>query len=205
MQSHDLPACQGISPPDEADVDAPEMVAASAAVARGERHLRMLARLAEIHMEIAETIAQNAKIAVADGKSQGDPAGSFDKIARAVRRTVALEAKLADQVNTGRADLAEKRVQARATHKAERPELAEMLDDATDRLVERDEFKDYLDRPVGETVARLCAALGFDQQICIEQGVAWMVRSEPYHFENARDSRPSRTISPHFLAAHLPP
>ena len=41
----------------------------------------------------------------------------------------------------------------------------------------------YLDRPVGETVAKLCAALGLDPQACEPDGDAWRVRRPPIDFE----------------------
>ena len=50
------------------------------------------------------------------------------------------------------------------------------MEDAQEYLGDADEMRGYLDRPVGETVAKLCAALGLDPEACAPDGAAWRVR-----------------------------
>ena len=52
---------------------------------------------------------------------------------------------------------------------------------------EFDEFRDYLNQPVGETVARLCATLRLDPTSCVDDGGTWMVRSPPHEHEAPRN------------------
>ncbi len=78
-------------------------------------------------------------------------------------------------------------------------EMHEQLDDG-------DEFRDFLDRPVGETVSRLCRALGVDCGLCVPDGDGWKVRRAPFPTEKAlmgrsspSDGRPTldRSVPPH--------
>ena len=207
--------CPDPKPPTEADLDTPEMVETAAAIERNERHLRMLAELAELGMEMARTIVQNAKEnsepaaddAVAR-KPPVDPAKAFSIIALAVRRTIALEAHLTEEVKTRRAGLFTQRARRRADlDQAHRGAVNETIDeileeaisedfpdlkcegaerllsDLQDLLFDADEFRDYLQRPIGETIAKLCTTLGLDPDFCVQDGETWMVRRAPYSFE----------------------
>jgi hypothetical protein len=69
---------------------------AAAAIARAERRLAMLGRLAELGMKLAEALTERAVSAPKDAEPRHDPAESFARVSRAVRLTLALEAK-ADQ------------------------------------------------------------------------------------------------------------
>ncbi len=44
-------------------------------------------------------------------------------------------------------------------------------------------MRGYLDRPVGETVAKLCATLGLDPEACERGGETWRIRRPPLDFE----------------------
>ncbi|HWK45846.1 MAG TPA: hypothetical protein VNT30_14085, partial [Stellaceae bacterium] len=94
---------------------------------RTERHLRMLQRLAEIGMELAEAVGRQA---LEQAKAASEPAGTpqkagpdlglvFTRLSRAVRQTVALEARIAEGPLTPRA------VSAALDRQAERATLAE--------------------------------------------------------------------------------
>ena len=61
-------------------------------------------------------------------------------------------------------------------------------------LFDSDECKDYLGRPVGETVAKLCAAVGLDPALCVLDGETWKARRLPHPFEAARQAK---TPQPH--------
>ena len=87
-----------------------------------ERELAMLTRLAEIGMEIAEAAGRQAcggaddPQATSDGPFRTDPALAYARVARAVRMTLALQARLAKDL----ADLDRADSQARAARAAAR-------------------------------------------------------------------------------------
>ena len=206
--------CLDLDPPTDVDLDDPPMAQIAIAVERGEQDLRMLSRLAEIAMELAE--AQGAYVkarliaASADGASLApneDPTAPFNKIAQTVRRILALRAKLAHDIGVDHRHLLGQRDGRRAklakAHKDTkrndieagfRDALAEDFADEdqeeveryleyVEELFDRDELHGYLDRPVGETVARLCKTLGLDPNLCIQDADGWKIRRDPYPFE----------------------
>ena len=99
-------------PPADTEAETAAMAETASAVERGERHLRMLAELAEIGMRLARSLGQlmdarverELKGEVAPGRSE-DAAAAFDKMAQTVRRTAALEARLAEGVKAHREGL----------------------------------------------------------------------------------------------------
>jgi hypothetical protein len=66
---------------------------AAAAIAQAERRLAMLRRLAELGMKLAEGLAGRAVPGADHPEPKHDPADSFARVSRAVRLTLALEAK----------------------------------------------------------------------------------------------------------------
>lgn len=123
------------------------------AIALAERHLRMLARLGEIGMELAEAVgrqvaAQNHLLDVGEQAGvtevtggqitlvvKGDFGLVFSRVARAVRMTLALEMKVCEEVKRLRAGLAQDRA-ARAKAAVEAAAKAERnaLFDREDRV-----------------------------------------------------------------------
>ena len=168
----------------------------------GMRLLRSLGELVEARVE------QEKKDADAPSRSK-DAAAACDKMAQTVRRTLALETKLAEGVKARREKLitecAERRASRAAAHKTavdeaimgglhdawaadcsddEYHDLCDrLLDDAQEYLGDADEMRGYLDRPVGETVVKLCAAMGLDPEACESDGETWRVRRAPLDFE----------------------
>jgi hypothetical protein len=69
---------------------------AAGAIERAEQRLAMLRRLAELGMQLAEKLTERALSAPAEAEPKHDPAESFARVSRAVRLSLALEAK-ADQ------------------------------------------------------------------------------------------------------------
>ena len=142
-------------------------------------------------------------------------AASFDKIALTVRRTLFLEAKLAAGLKVRREGLILERAARRAAGAEDRKNAVEeaiieglhdawaatcpdeeynnladrLLNDAREYLGDADEMRGYLDRPVGETVARLAAALGLDPDACVPDGETWRVRRPPLDFELRLEER----------------
>ena len=201
---HDLPG------PDVAGLDAGP-AAAAVAIERGERHLAMLARLADMAMDLTESLHRKAKESIEspaqEPDASPDPVVAFNKTAQTVRRIIALEARLAAAVKAGRdqmladaAQLADAQDFAKTNAvifgfhdawaancpKTQYDERVEnLMEDAREHLRDVDEFRGYLDRPVGETVARLCEALDLDPGACEKDGDIWIVRRPPTEFETS--------------------
>ena len=85
MNAHTVPP--SCDPPAPAD-------AAAGAIAQAERRLAMLRRLADLGMTLAEELAGRAVPGADRPEPKHDPAESFARISRAVRLTLALEARL---------------------------------------------------------------------------------------------------------------
>ena len=210
----DLPA------PTDADFDTAATSAAEALVERGERQLRILARLTDIAMNLAEALGRQAQARIeaattatteADSPPPPleDPTIAFNRMAQTVRRCVALEARLAAGVKAGRdslfADRAVRRAASTQAHEKAKLEaiidglhdawavdcpqtlyeeqVERLMEDAQEHFLDADEFRGWLDRPVGESVAKLCAAVGVDPAACTLDGETWTVRRPPTAFE----------------------
>jgi hypothetical protein len=163
-------------------------------VLRAERRLRLLEELTEIGMELARALkpAAEAREEPSDDKAQAkgrDPADAFSRVSRAVRLTLALEAKTDEQLRDLKAGVSRVREEARA-EAAERAEIAatadrearpdrirevvtslaeaeiedfderETLCEALEERLAEDEAYIFCDeRPLRETVERLCKDL----------------------------------------------
>jgi hypothetical protein len=210
------------TPPADTDDDIAAMAEGVAGLERGERHLKMLGELAEIGMDLARSLGELARARIerelkgeaAPGRGE-DAAAAFDRMAQTVRRTIALEARLAEGVKVRRqgliTDCAERRATRAAAHEnavkdaiteglhdayaatcpdEEYYELADrLIDDARDYLGDADEMRGYLDRPIGETVAKLCAAMGLDPEACQPDGDTWRIRRPALDFEVRLEER----------------
>ena len=136
---------------------------------------------------------------------------ALGKATQTLRRTVALRDKLDAQASARREGLLAERVRRRAeraaghvsaktdavldgladayaadTSDAEyNDHIDNLMADAREYLgdADADEFRGWLDRPVGETVARLCAAVDLDPDSCALVGETWRVRRPPRDFE----------------------
>ncbi len=166
-------------------------------------------RLARSLGELVDARVDHEKKSADAPSHSKDAAAAFDKMAQTARRTLTLEAKFAEGVKARRekriTDGAERRKERAAAHKTEVDEAIvgglhdawaadcsddeyhdlcdRLLDDAQEYLGDADEMRGYLDRPVGETVAKLCAALGLDPEACEPDGDTWRVRRPPLDFE----------------------
>jgi hypothetical protein len=159
--------------------------------ARAERQLSMLAELAEIGMQMARAVRDEAvaRADAVDGAARPSRFGSGDlglvysRIARAVRQTLALETRLADEIEKAGVERARDRLETLRRAATERQEqirdyvaeaieaeavernaadsdVERLLDDLDERI-EAGDYDDTLDTaPIGELVARICADLG---------------------------------------------
>ena len=159
------------------------------AVARAERRLRLLERLTEIGMELAEALRERVLNPAADDADDKYPADAFARLSRAIRLTIALETKtdqaLADlkagvvreceERRTVAAEKAKKDADARYEQRkyeaycrvicvidseSQDQEDFEGLAEALDeRLSEDEAYDDLTERPLREIVERLCRDL----------------------------------------------
>ena len=183
---------------------------------RAERHARVLRELTEIGMDLAREVRRQALEAGTDIPA-ADLALEFSRIARAVRQTVALEAKLAED-RQARADKTEAsrvldarvrgiRRKTRVIGLVERVLESEsdgerLLDDLAERLEDENDT-DFADAPIGELVARICRDLGVTPDWTLWDDEPWAIEaataSSPA--ESSPD-RPSRC--PGLMVAAVP-
>ena len=165
----------------------------AAAIQRAEWRLRMLEEVAEIGMDLMRALKRRAEAEVDGGEdvavAKRDPADAFQRLSRAVRLTLALQARtdealralIAGEVVAARTGSAEAACRAEKA-RAERHEAAKdrawglvdhviktesddenVRDDCREALherLERDEaYADLADKPLREIVQRLCADL----------------------------------------------
>ena len=145
---------------------------------RTERHLRILQELADIGMELARAVKARALDPEAEPAAAAELVLTFSRIARAVRQTVALEARIDRDRQAAAVERAERRVRetldralrrkARVRDLVERAIDSEasgaaaedLLLDLDERLEDADDLAGFADRPVAEIVARICGDLG---------------------------------------------
>lgn len=151
----------------------PSPEALDPAEARAERHSRILQELAELGMTLARAVAARA---VETGDA--DLGLAFTRVARAVRQTLALEAKLADGREAVLAGHIQRLAEETAARGRRRKKLVEdaveraidaechgetaeaLFDDLYERLQDPRDDADFADRPIGEMIAGICKALG---------------------------------------------
>jgi hypothetical protein len=224
-------------PPTEAEIDTPEMIEAALAAQRDEADVLVLIDVVEIGMRLMRGQEAYATARLAAASAEGaalnpgeDPTAAFNKLAQAVRRTIALRKHLGDEIKTRRSGLAAERAARRARRAEDHKEAVndaielalseisqadliypdlepgepdpheierqEMLADTEMLLEDVEEFGDWLNRPVGETVVKLCATLGLDPGDCVKRGDTWFVRRAPTPYETRREARNSKSIPP---------
>jgi hypothetical protein len=186
------------------------------AVEMAERHGRMLGRLSELGMSLAEGVHAQAAIAMeaADPKAVADLSLTFHRISRSVRQSIALEARLVRDLAR-----AEREAAAEAEHKRtailrdpvamvrrkaavqeaiekiiwterEGEAAEELLDRLETRLAPGSVDDDICLEPLETHIARLCADLGLPPPF------------PPLHGEGGRDAvAPGGEVS----AKHDPP
>ena len=201
----------------DVELKPPEMVESARLVECGERQLRILRRMAEVGIGLVERLGQIATSGAEPASGEGaasatipatipatinDIAGAYTKLTQSLRRTLAMEARLAEEMKARRLGVVASRNKQHAEKikaiedvvnqnieyaltkavRRERPEAdretsEHLLIDMFERLDDAEEFEDYRDRPPGETVAKLCAVFGLDPEFCIQDDdETWMIR-----------------------------
>ena len=177
----------------EPEPDDPEdrAAAVSAAEARKARQLAMLQELAEIGMQMARAVRDEALAEAVEPDTPRPPSRFgranlglvYSRIARAVRQTLALETRLAEEIEQARGERAQRRlddlrwtahereceirdyvaeaIEAEAVEKKSSEREVERLLDDLDERIEAGDYDDTLvSAPIGELVARICEDLG---------------------------------------------
>jgi hypothetical protein len=190
----------------------PNQIEAARLIEMGERHLALLRRMQEVGLGLVERLeriasagAEESSKASAPAAAIDDLAGAYARITQALRRTMAMEAKLARELRDRRLGALKDRSAAaedlrraasvvvddnissamtkvirRERPDADRQTVERLLLDMYERLEDDEEFEDYHLRPPGETVARLCALFGLDPTFCIhDDQEGWMIRERP--------------------------
>ena len=147
---------------------------------RAARRLRMLQELAEIGMDLARGVRRQALEQPAPEPDAVEPDAAdlgltFSRIAKAVRQTIALEARLEqdcqDRDQQAEADRTARRARARKAEirriveqaieaDAHEDDVEHFLGELDERLQDDEDDADFADRPIGELVARICRHLG---------------------------------------------
>jgi hypothetical protein len=178
---------------------------------RTERHLRILAELTEIGMDLARAVRRQALAQAAPEEADTPQAGApdrigggdlalvFSRIARAVRQTVALEAKLAEDRRTRDERTEAEQAQRAATIARERKarqkarvkriveqaieaeadgsDREDLLSDLDERLEDDDVDADFGERPTGEIIARICRDIGITPDRALWEAEDWGIEA----------------------------
>lgn len=179
---------------------------------RTERRLRILQELAEIGMNLARKVQARALAPEADPAVVGDLVLCFSRIARTVRQTIALEARLERDRQADATSRAERRARdARFRahrHKTRVRELVEraidaeasgdaaenLLGDLNERLEDADDLAGFADRPVAEIVTHICRELDLTPPPALwdeaEWGLAGGGANGPLHISSSPEDEP---------------
>jgi hypothetical protein len=182
------------------------------------RQLEMLGELAELGLDVARAVERQARepSAAPDGPLfKGDLALAYARVSRAVRLTLMLQSKLIEDMKAAEKAGAEERKSDEPTNRAKirvdtivqrisatqhagEPEMHEwVLREAAERLDDEDVFGDLLERPISESVARLCKQLGLEPDWAELAEELWAVRE----MESGHVGWPLRNPQPRAEAA----
>jgi hypothetical protein len=184
----------------------PDPAPTDPAVDRTERHGRVLQELTDLGMHLARAVS--AQATDADPATAHSLALDFARIARAVRQTVALEAKLAEDRQTTLAERAQRRdreaaeqarrrtsrietlVERAIDAEASGAEADNLLEDLRERLEDADDLAGFHDRPIPEIVALICKDLGVTLPPIHWDDADWGIASGQPDFEPSQAPRP---------------
>jgi hypothetical protein len=159
----------------------------------GERHGRVLTELAELGLALARRLAARAEAAPTDEEAQG-LALAFQRVARSVRQTLALETRLARERNQAlREDRVrvERAVETRRkqislavgriiSDETEQAEVDRLFDDLDDILNEQSLYAEFVEGPVEAIIARICQGLGLKPDPSANDAAATPAASQPW-------------------------
>jgi hypothetical protein len=197
-------------------------------IARAERRLRLLEELAEIGMELARALRPCAQTgeAAPDEAPGKDPAEAFAPLSRAIRLTLALEAKTDAALRDLKAGIVRERAEAReriaktarencvnrvrdlvlsvADVECDDFDAHDNLFEALNERLEQDEaYEKCHERPLRETVERLCKDLKLTPDWSRWAGEGWVDDGPPIRPRYSPFNQPSRR--PVLTAGEPPP
>jgi hypothetical protein len=169
--------------PDTISIELPTQ--GSEAAERRARHLRMLAELADIGMELVQHVKRQVlEEEVSPGRTKyADPVLAFTRLARAVRQTLALEAKVAAGGFSGPSPISQGAAESEGAWRiwdgkkkakvrlkveeaiaslADPSDAEDLLRDLNERLDDPEYGDEMSVRPVGMAFALICGALGLE-------------------------------------------
>ena len=223
--------------------DADPAEAPDPVIARAERRLRLLEELSEIGMDLARALCREALAAANPAESAAaetaadvadlaaaptatgtrDPANAFARISRAIRLTLALEARTDEALRDLRAGVAAEAeaqrvvardraaAEAQARRKSHRDTVERLVTEAAEREIEDDDslgavmealeerleedeaYWDLDQMPLREAVERLCADLELNPDWSQWGDAGWPPKPPFSRFKFSVWGRPSRT------------
>jgi hypothetical protein len=214
-----MPEMPATAAPDHPEQDMPE------ADTRTHQRLAILRELAEIGMRLARGVERQAEDPEA---APGDVGLVFSRIARAVRQTLALEARFEAELQTRllmeqgeaedrrvreayapisqRSDVVRRAVGQAIEADAEDEDQEEQLFEALDeRLDEHEDENDYLDRPIGELVAQICKDLGVRADLSLWEDEDWAIEEAAERAPEAVEAPESEAVPDPSASTHSPP
>lgn len=192
---------------------------------RAALRLAMLHELAEIGMRLARGVERRAE---APDAAKGDLGLVFSRIARAVRQTLALEARLEGEVEARvreeqairedqlaraarapidrRCKLVRRAVGQAIEADANESDFEQLFEDLDEQLADREDEDDFLDRPVSELVARICKDLGVAVDWSLWEDEDWAIEEVAARTQAPSGEAPAPD-PPHDPppSTHLPP
>jgi hypothetical protein len=206
------------------DAATPVDEAPDPSVLRAERRLRLLEELSEIGMALARGLRAQAEVSEADADAprRRDPADAFARLSRAIRLTLALEAKTDQELKDLKSGLAPAREKERSRAEKERiagvaanygnrkdevfnlvfavakaeiddnETFGEVFEALCERLDEDEDYGDLFKRPLREIVERLCRDLDLSPDWSQWQDDGWAPGYSPARFRFSPFNRPSR-------------
>lgn len=201
--------------PNDPSQDAPEACLGGEAN-RSAQRLAMLRELAEIGMRLARGVERQAEEPEA---APGDVGLVFSRIARAVRQTLALEARLEEEFQVRakqeqgdrdyrrarearapidrRSRLVRRAVASAIEADTDDIESAEQLLECLDeRLGDREADDDFMGRPIGELVALICKNLGVRADLSLWEDEAWAMEEAAARARPPSDGQPAPELAP---------
>ena len=191
----------------------------SAQAEMGERHGRMLARLAELGMSLAERLHADALSADTPAEA-ADAAKAFHTVSRTVRQSVALEARLHREAQAGEASCrvqTERRIFQRreGVYSAAMRLIRQEIDPSEDELPDWElaaaetalglsQEEGFLERSMPDLMARTRAILGVDEIVELEDGDAESAEDTPDE-DPGDDETPSHEDDADDAGPHHPP
>ena len=175
---------------------------------RTERHLRLLAELAELGMRLTRTLVAQAEQTPG---AEADPQLAYARLTRSIRQTMALETRLADDQKVRRERQARqhryerqaqvrRRVERAIDADADEADIDDLLCDLNERLSDPDDT-DFTNRPLIEVVASICRDLGVAFDPAQWQDEDWPPETPPPPRLNVQSLPPPTSRHPGFRKA----